>query len=137
MQISPHLTFRGQCEAAFKLYERVLGGKIQTMLSYGKSPAADQVSAEWSDKIIHATLVLGDQTLMGADVLSDQFERPQGFYVAISVNSSADADRIFQALATNGVVRMALQKTFWSPAFGVLIDQFGTPWEINCEQPPG
>ena len=29
MQLNPYLTFKGQCEAAFKFYEKVLGGSRQ------------------------------------------------------------------------------------------------------------
>src|SRR5258706_16313284 len=133
MHLSTHLTFTGQCEAAFKLYERILGGKISGMLTYGDSPMAEQVSAEWRGKIVHATLVVGDTTLSGADVLPEHYEPPKGFYVLLNTKDVAETQRIFSALSENGVVRMAAQKTFWSPCFGVVVDQFGTPWELSCE----
>ena len=78
-------------------------------------------------KILHASLALGDTTLLGADVLPDDYERPRGFFVTLSLDDPVDAQRKFQALAEDGTVRMPIQKTFWSPAFGV-------PWEISCEQ---
>jgi PhnB protein len=138
MAVSPHLMFCGQCEEAFRFYKELLGGQI-TMLSYGKSPMAEQVPLEWRDKIVHATFTLGDSELAGADVLPEQYERPQGFYVLLGIDGAADAERIFRALAENGVVRMPIQQTFWSVRFGVLIDRFGIPWEVNCRQeaPPG
>jgi PhnB protein len=71
---------------------------------------------------------------MGADV--EDYQQPQGFYVLLSIDDPVDAGRIFRALAENGAVRMPIQKTFWSPAFGMLVDQFGIPWEISCEQTP-
>jgi PhnB protein len=88
----------------------------------------------WRDKIVHASLTVGDQVLMGADVPSEHYEQPQGFYILLGIDAPVDAERIFHALAENGAVRMPTQKTFWSPCFGVLVDQFGTPWEISCEQ---
>ncbi len=133
MQVYPHLTFSGQCEAAFKFYERSFGGKIVTMLTYGNSPVAEQVPPEWRGKIVHASLTIGDKVLMGADVLPEHYEQPQGFYVLLGIDKPADAERIFHTLAENGAVRMPIQKTFWSPCFGVLVDQFGIPWEISCE----
>jgi PhnB protein len=131
---TPHLTFSGQCEAAFEFYARALGGTIVTMLPYGNSPLAEQVPSEWRGKILHASLAVGDTTLLGADVLPDDYERPRGFFVTLSLDDPVDAQRKFQALAEDGTVRMTIQKTFWSPAFGVLVDQFGVPWEISCEQ---
>jgi PhnB protein len=135
MKLSPHLTFGGQCEAAFKFYERTLGGKIITMLRYGNSPMPEQISPEWRGKIVHASLTVGDTVLVGADALSEHHQQPRGFYVLLSIDDPVNAERIFRALAENGTVRMPMQKTFWSLAFGVLVDQFGIPWEISCEQP--
>jgi PhnB protein len=134
MELSPHLTFCGQCEEAFGFYERLLGGKIVTMLTYGNSPMADQVSPEWRGKIVHASLTVVDRVLTGADVLPEQYERPQGFYVLLGIDEPADAERVFRALAESGVVRMPIQQTFWSVRFGVLVDRFGIPWEISCGQ---
>ena len=136
MRLNPHLAFGGQCEAAFKFYERCLGGKIVTMLTYGKSPMAEQVPPRWREKILHATLAVGDNVLMGGDPVPEQYEQPKGFTVLLGIDDPADAERIFHALAENGTVQMPLQKTFWSVRFGALVDQFGIPWSINCEQAP-
>ncbi len=134
MKLNPHLSFGGQCEAAFQFYEQALGGKILTMLTYGNSPMAEQVPPEWRGKILHATLTVGDNVLMGGDVRPEQYEKPKGFQVLLGIDDPVDAERIFQALAENGTVQMPLQKTFWAVRFGVLVDQFGVPWGINCEQ---
>ena len=133
MKLSPHLTFDGQCEAAFKFYERCLGGKIVTMLSYGDSPMASQVPAEWSTKILHATLSVGDNILVGADTFPGRYEQPKGFHVLLGIADPAEAQHVYQALAENGTTQMPLQETFWAVRFGVLVDQFGISWEINCE----
>jgi len=132
MRLSFHLVFDGQCESAFRFYERTLGGKIDLLLTYGASPMAEEVSPERRDQIVHASLTLGDLVLAGADVAPEEYEQPQGFYILLAVEDRAEAERIFDALAQNGAVRMPIQKTFWSPAFGVLVDQFGTPWEISA-----
>jgi PhnB protein len=134
MQLNPHLTFNGQCEAAFKFYQECLGGRIQTMMTYGESPMADQVPSEWRDKIIHATLIVGETTLMGGDSPSDRYEEPRGFSISININDPAEAERIFHALAENGTVTMPLQQTFWTVRFGMLVDRFGVPWMVNCER---
>jgi PhnB protein len=135
MQLSTYLNFNGQCEAAFKFYEQCLGGKIQLMMTYGESPMADQVTPESRNKIMHVTLAVGDGVLMGCDAPPQQYEKPQGFFVSIAIDSPAEAERLFQALSENGTVRMPLQQTFWAARFGMLIDRFGTPWMINCGQP--
>ncbi len=137
MKLEPYLTFNGQCEAAFKFYEKCLGGKITFMLTNGNSPMADQVPTEWHDKIMHATFTVGDEVLMGADSQPESYQVPKGFSVTIGINDPAEAERIFHALSENGTVQMPIQQTFWAVRFGVLVDQFGIPWIINCEQAPG
>lgn len=133
MKLTPHVAFGGQCEAAFKFYERCLGGKIVTMLAYGDSPWRNS-AAGMAGKIVHATLMAGDSTLMGADVLPEQYERPKGFHVLLGIDDPAEAERVYEALLENGSAQMPLQQTFWAVRFGVLVDQFGVSWEINCEQ---
>lgn len=133
MQLNSYLHFNGRCEEAFKFYEKVLGGKIEAMFSHEGTPAAEHVPPEWRKKIMHARLNVGDQVLMGSDVPPGHYNQPQGFRVNISIKDPADAERIFKALANEGKVTMPLEKTFWAQRFGMLSDQFGTPWMINCE----
>jgi PhnB protein len=133
MKMNPYLSFKGDCETAFKFYERSLGAQIGPIFRYGGTPLADRVPAEWSDKIMHGSLTLGDQVLMGADVAADQYEEPKGFSLALQIKSTADAERIFHELAIRGRVVVPLEKTFWAARFGVLVDRFGIPWLINCE----
>ena len=135
MQLNPYLSFDGQCEAAFKLYERCFGGKIECMMTYDSRPGEYPVAAEWQKKILHATLRVGDQVLMGADAFPDRYQKPQGFSVTLGLKDQAEAERIFKALAERGTVEMALQETFWAVRFGVLVDRFGIPWTIKCERP--
>ena len=134
MQLNPHLMFDGRCEAAFKFYERVLGGKIEAMMTFEDSPMAEQMPSEWRKKIMHARMTVGDQVLMGTDPPPGRYEAMKGFSVTISVDDTGEAERIFRALSEAATIQMPLQKTFWAERFGMLVDQFGTPWMINYEQ---
>ena len=136
MQLNPYLTFNGQCEAAFKFYERCLGGKIEMLLTFGESPMAEQTPREWRSKVMHARLVVGDKVLMGSDAPPDRYEGSKGFSVSLGVDDPKAAERIFHALAEQGTVQMPIQQTFWSVRFGTLVDRFGIPWMVNCEQAP-
>ncbi len=134
MKLNAYLSFNGRCAEAFKAYEKVLGGKIEMLLTHGESPMAQQTPPEWRDRIMHARLVVGDQVLMGADAPPEYYKGTQGFCVSIGVDDPASAERIFKGLSEGGTVQMPLQKTFWALAFGMLIDRFGTPWMVNCEE---
>jgi PhnB protein len=131
MTLTPHLSFNGQCQAAFNFYEHCLGGKIITMLTWGDSPMG---TPEMQNKILHATLMIGDGMLAGSDVPPEQYQKPQGCHVLVGFDDPVKGERVFNALAENGTVQMPFQKTFWARGFGVLTDKFGVSWEINCEQ---
>jgi PhnB protein len=74
---------------------------------------------------------------MGSDRPPDHYEKPRGFSVSLQIKMPAEADRVFQALAENGAVKIPIQETFWAARFGMLVDRFGIPWMINCDKPSG
>ena len=133
MKMNPYLSFKGDCEAAFKYYEQHLGGEMGGMFRYGGTELSSGVPADWPDKIMHGSITIGGQTLQAADIAPDQYSPPQGFSLTLQIKSTADAQRMFEALADGGQVRMPLEKTFWAERFGVVTDRFGVPWIINCE----
>ena len=94
---------------------------------------ADQVPADWQDKVMHGSLTVGGQVLMGGDVAPDRYEEPKGFSLSIQIKSTAEAERIFRDFASEGRVVMPLEKTFWADRFGIVVDRFGIQWLINCE----
>jgi PhnB protein len=131
MRISPHLTFDGRCKTAFLMYQRIFGGTITTMLTYGDSAMAAHIDPQWHDRIVHATLQLGEIELIGTDLLPHDYRKPDGFFVTLTLESASHAEAIFNALAEEGEVHLSFRPTFWSPGFGVVVDRFGVPWELN------
>src|SRR5712691_8513954 len=111
-----YLSFNGQCEEAFKFYEKCLGGKISFMMKWDDPRMRDHAPPGWDQKIAHATLAVGDCILQGADLPQDR--KPAGFSIALGLSDAAEADRIFQSLAEKGTVGMPLQETFWALRFG-------------------
>ena len=133
MQVNPYLSFNGQCEAAFQFYAQCLGGQLGAIFRYAGSPLAGQVPADWQDKVMHGSVTVGEQVLMGGDVAPDRYEEPKGFTLSIQIKSTAEAERIFDELSKDGGISMPLEQTFWAARFGMLVDRFGIPWQINCE----
>ena len=133
MQMNAYLTFRGECEAAFKFYAECLGGKVGEIFRYAGTPLAKQVPADWQGKVMHGSLTVGDQVFMGGDVAPDRYESPRGFSLSVHVTGESEAERVFHLLAKDGTVVVPLAKTFWAGRFGMLIDRFGIPWLINGE----
>jgi PhnB protein len=135
LTLSTSLSFNGQCEEAFKLYERCFNGKITFMLTWGDSPMAKDAPPEWAGKINHATLLIGEARLLGNDVVPGAYQTPRNVSLVLGLSDPEQAERIFAALAENGTVQLQLQQTFWALRFGQVTDRFGVPWAINCEAP--
>jgi PhnB protein len=133
MQVNPYLHFNGQCEEAFQLYAQLLGGKIEMIMPHAGTPAEGHVPPEWRAKIMHAHLNVGGQAILGTDVPPGMYSEPKGYSVSIQVKDPAEAKRIFTGLAEGGTVKMPIEQTFWSPAFGMVVDRFGIPWMVNTE----
>ncbi|MDO5652697.1 MAG: VOC family protein [Brachymonas sp.] len=136
MQFTPYLNFDGNCREAFTFYEKLLGGKIKQISTFGEVPENEKMPADMRDRIIHVNLQVGEQELMGSDTVADTcegggYQKPQGLWVSIGVPTQEEGQRVFDGLAEGGDVRMPFEKTFWSGGFGMVVDRFGTPWMVN------
>jgi uncharacterized protein YndB with AHSA1/START domain/uncharacterized glyoxalase superfamily protein PhnB len=143
MDLNTYLFFDGQCEDAFRLYEKVLGGKIAALMRYADVPSGPP-AFKGCDRIIHVSLHVGDGVLMGSDTPPagldpmpsghppEPHKTPQGFRANVTVDSPAEAERIYDALAAGGTIAMPIGETFFARRFGMLNDKFGTPWMITC-----
>jgi PhnB protein len=135
MKVIPYLFFNGQCEEAFKFYEKVLGAKIEAMLPYKDMPGDVKHPPELLNKIMHARMKVGDQYIMASDSPPERFNKPQGFDINLSVETPEEADRIFKTFSDGAqTIHMPIAETFWAQRFGALVDKFGTPWMVNCEK---
>jgi len=134
MSCHPNLTFDGRCEAAFRLYEECFRGKTVFQMTYENAPGDFGALPDWGKKIFHATFEASGMKFAGGDQPPERYQKPQGFAMQYNLSDPGEADRIFSRLSANGTVQMPLQETFWAARFGVVTDEFGIPWVINCEK---
>ena len=133
MPIQPYLFFEGRCEEAIEFYRRALGAKVEMLMRYKDSPEPPppgMLPPGSENKVMHATLSVGDAVFMASDGNCQGKPGFQGFSLSLSAKDEAEAKRLFGALAAGGEVRMPLGKTFFSPCFGMLADRFGLGWMI-------
>lgn len=134
MAFRPYLFFGGNCREAFTRYQQIFGGDL-TLLTMKDVPG-EQPPADKADLIIHAALVVGDEVLMASDdPMSESFGPVHGIMVSYDAADVHEAKRVFDALADGGTVTQSLEPTFFSEAFGMCTDRFGTPWMIVGPQP--
>lgn len=127
MQLDVYVNYRGTCEEAFRFYEHHLGGKMLGVVRHGEQPNPN-IPADWKDKILHARLEIARTIVMGADI--PNAEPMRSAYLSLSVDSEADAERIYRLLADGGEVFMKMEKTPFANRFAMLRDRFGTSWML-------
>jgi PhnB protein len=126
--------FNGQCEEALNFYGKCLGARVLFKMTYGESPEANMCDAGMQKQIMHARLTIGQSIVMAADCPPQHYHKPQGFSLSLTIEKPEEAERVFHALADKGQVTMPIGETFWARRFGMLVDQFGIPWMVNCEK---
>jgi PhnB protein len=132
MKLDIYLNYNGNCEQAFRFYERHLGGKITMMMTHGQQPNAADVPPDRKDAILHARIELGRTVLMGADIPGS--EPMRSAYLTLTVDSAEEAERLYTLLSDGGQIFMKLEETFFASRFAMLRDRFGTSWMLLHER---
>lgn len=135
MKLQPYVNFAGRCAEAFRYYETHLGGRTQMLMTHGELPGESPLGPEWKDAVLHAQIAIGGTVLMGADI--PRAEPMRSAYLSLSVDSDAEAERIYAALVDGGRVLMQMQETFFATRFAQVQDRFGINWMILHERPRG
>jgi PhnB protein len=135
MKLHTYLNYGGNCEQAFRFYEQHLGGKITMMMTHGELPAPNDLPPDWKNAILHARINIGETQLMGADVPPERFQPMRSAYLSLTVDSIAEAERIYALLSDGGQIFMPMEETFFAFRFAMLRDKFGTNWMILHERP--
>jgi PhnB protein len=135
--IQPYLFFEGRCEEAIEFYKKALGAEVMVMLRFKDSPAPPPpgLPPGSENKIMHSQLRIGQTVVMlGDGRCSGKAASFQGFGLSLSLANEGEVDKAFKALAEGGQVQMPLEKTFFSPRFGMVIDRFGVMWMVLVQQ---
>ena len=133
MRLDIYLNYAGNCEAAFRFYEKHLGGRIAGITLHGEQPEPNNLPDGWAEKVLHARIEIGDTVLMGADIPESQAMRSA--YLTLTLDSAEDAERVYALLIDGGQVLMKMTDTFFASRFAMLRDRFGTSWMLLHEHP--
>lgn len=141
-KLNPYLNFDGNCEEAFNHYKKVFGGEFtgQGIMRFGDMPPSDDMPPlpdEFKNRVMHVSLPVGDEVLMGSDTMPGMgkpFQQGVNNYISVSPESRDEADRLFAELSDGGEIEMPMEDMFWGDYFGSFVDKFGTPWMINYSE---
>jgi len=131
--VQPYLLFGGRCEEALEFYRTAIGAQVEMVMRFSESPepCPPGVLADgFEKKVMHSSFKVGATTLMASDGCCIEDGNFHGFSLSLTVPDEAGARRAFAALGEGGTVKMPLNKTFWSPCFGMLTDRFGLGWMV-------
>ena len=127
MKLDIYVNYRGNCEQAFRFYEEHLGGTLTGIVRHGEQPNPN-LPADWKDKVLHARIEIGTSVVMGADI--PHAEPMRSAYLTLTVDSEADAERVYAVLADGGEIFMKMEKTPFANRFAMVRDRFGTSWML-------
>jgi PhnB protein len=135
MKLTTYLNFGGNCAEALHFYEQHLGGKILTSSTYGQMPGAKDQSPEQAKLIMHARIEIAGTLIMASDAPPDRYQPMRSVYLALSVDSNEEAERLYSTLSPGGEIFMKMEETFFAHRFAMLRDKFGVSWMIIHEKP--
>ena len=136
MPLNVYLTFEDNCREVFDFYRSVFGGEYLIIQTFGDGPADMGILDSERDRIMHATISIGDSFLMGSDTASNFSSPPtagDNFSLTYTSSSREEVDEFFARLSAGGTVTMPLQETFWGSYFGSCTDKFGINWQLDYE----
>ena len=135
MAFRPYLFFGGNCREAFTRYQEVFGGEL-TLLTMKDVPGEEPPRRQGRPDHPRRAHGRGRRAHGVGRPDVGRLRPVQGMMVSYDAPDVADANRVFDALAEGGAVTQALMPTFFSEAFGMCVDRFGTPWMIVGPQVP-
>ena len=133
MQVQSYLFFDGRCEDAIDFYKKTLGAEVAMLMRWKDSPDKSMCTPSNENKVMHASLKIGETRVMASDGRNTGNPEFKGFALSVNAKDEADADRLFNSLSSGGKVMMPLGKTFFSPRFGMTTDKFGVNWMVIVE----
>ncbi len=133
MQVQPYLSFEGRCDEAIEFYKKAVDAKVDMLMRFKEAPDQSMISPDSAEKVMHAAVHIGNTQILMSDGRCQGSPNFNGIALALSAATEADAERMFNALADGGEVRMPMTKTFFSSRFGMLADKFGVGWMVLVE----
>ncbi len=130
--VQPYVFFDGKCEEALEFYKKGLGAEVNMLMRYKDSPEPPPPGCGPTDsnKVMHAQFRIGETVILGSDGRATGNPKFEGFALAVTVKTEAEAEKAFNALANGGKVEQPLAKTFFSARFGMVEDKFGVFWMV-------
>ncbi len=130
-QLTPYLTFNGNCREAMEFYAKVFDGELNIM-PFSEAPM--EIPEEAKDQVLHSSLSFNSQLIMASDTMPGNPVIPGNTVtLSVAVNSEEEGMSLFEVLSEGGKILMPYEKVFWGAMFGMCTDKYEINWMVNYE----
>lgn len=133
MNLIPYITFEGNCKDALNYYKEIFEGEI-VYIQYFKDGPEMGLRSEQLTYVMHSELSVDGQSIYLYDSLEETISKSNRIGINLAFKDIKRQEKIFNKLSENGIITMPLKKQFWGDTFGSVIDRFGIPWSLNCNE---
>lgn len=135
--INPYINFNGNTEEAFEFYRSVFGGEFSKIVRFRDFSSPEfPVDEKEANKIMHIALPIGGNILMANDVpesMGRVNENENRSKIAISTETKAEADKIYNGLSKGGTIEMPISDSPWGTYFAMFRDKYGIEWIVEYD----
>lgn len=135
-QITPYLTFNGNCREAMEFYKNVFGSESLHIMTFRDAEYnfGEKFEPEMQNLVLHSRVQAGEMILYASDC-PPNLKANSGDNVTLNVptDSLEEQKVLFDKLAEGGTITMPLADSFWGSRFGLLTDKFGISWMFDHE----
>ncbi len=136
--INPSINFNGNCEEAFNFYKSAFGGEFGKIVRFKDMPSdpAHPIPETEANKLMHITLPIGPNVLIGNDVpsfMGTVNEQENRSKISIQATSKQEAEKLFTILSQGATVEVPLEESPWGSYFAMLRDKYGIEWMIDFD----
>lgn len=132
-ELSPYLTFEGNCNEAMNFYHKCLGGELKIQ-KVAETPMVNQMPPEYKDQVMHSVLNSNGFTIMASDMRREKVMDGNTIGLCFYSNNEEEINRFFSKLAVGGKIIEPMKEQFWGAIYGELIDKYGKRWMFNYEK---
>ncbi|RBP96685.1 PhnB protein [Cytobacillus firmus] len=136
VKVIPYLVMDGNANEAIEFYRDALEAEVLYKQTFEEGPENPEypLPEEAKNRIMHATVKVGENEIMFSDTFPGQNHQiGNQVTICLSSSDSQKSKKFFEALQQGGQVTMPIQETFFSPAYGSVIDKFGVNFQIYTE----
>jgi PhnB protein len=131
LSLNPYLTLPGKAREAIQFYADVFGGEVIALMTFGEM---DPNAGEMANMVMHSHMKADSVEIMISEGGPGDTRTGNGpVDLALHMEDTSLQERLYNALAEGGEIRMPLGDVPWGARYGEVVDKYGIRWLLNCQ----